>query len=461
MEKRPQLLVMTGPLAGKRYTVSKGGLRLGRSSSNDVHVPDEELSRNHCLFEQDGDDGIHVIDLASANGTYVNSEPLGGDSKKLNFGDIVEAGSTVLKVVDEDTPDVLSPLPGLSASRLPPEIDLGLDSVKGSDLVSEPAATDAAQGGGAPRSRRATLANILWGIVAISIASLIAVILLLPPSAPDEPRATSAEDYVDAPVTELTYEKVEADATHIFRYYMTVDANGLLRVAYDDIPGESRHVDKATRLSDNAKARIVEIFKEKGWSSLDEAYTGPSAADENALRRMRIKTLAGTRVREVLVENAPEPAPFQAVREALETFSRNELGVWALQYSSDQLIALSAESERTGDQKWEERDVETGNLAAAIAAFKEATFYLETVNPKPATYPALKDKLARATGELDKRYADQRFNVDKAINLKDWPVAQRELRVLLDLIRDQNDERYIEARAKLVDVERRLEPGQH
>ena len=106
MSKRPQLLVMTGPLAGKRFPVPPCGLRLGRSSSNDVHVPDEELSRNHCLFEQAGDDGIHVIDLASANGTYVNSEPLGADAKRLNYGDIIEAGTTVLKVVD---PPLASP----------------------------------------------------------------------------------------------------------------------------------------------------------------------------------------------------------------------------------------------------------------------------------------------------------------------------------------------------------------
>lgn len=76
--KRPELMIMNGTLAGQRFEVKDGGLRLGRSSSNDIHVPDEELSRNHCLFETVGESGVRVTDLASANGTLVNGVPLGG-----------------------------------------------------------------------------------------------------------------------------------------------------------------------------------------------------------------------------------------------------------------------------------------------------------------------------------------------------------------------------------------------
>ncbi|MBR4939220.1 MAG: FHA domain-containing protein, partial [Kiritimatiellae bacterium] len=48
MAKRPEIVIANGADAGRRYTVPAGGLRLGRSSSNDIHLPDEELSRNHC-----------------------------------------------------------------------------------------------------------------------------------------------------------------------------------------------------------------------------------------------------------------------------------------------------------------------------------------------------------------------------------------------------------------------------
>ena len=86
MGKRPDQLVTNGELAGKTFSVGAGGLRLGRSSSNDIHLGDEGLSRNHCLFEvRDG--ALWVTDLASANGTIVNDEPLGAESKTLKPGE--------------------------------------------------------------------------------------------------------------------------------------------------------------------------------------------------------------------------------------------------------------------------------------------------------------------------------------------------------------------------------------
>ena len=80
MSRRPWLLVTNGELAGRTFEVGPGGLRLGRSSSNDIHIPDEALSRNHCLFEADGEDGVRLTDLASANGTILNGKgpALGG-----------------------------------------------------------------------------------------------------------------------------------------------------------------------------------------------------------------------------------------------------------------------------------------------------------------------------------------------------------------------------------------------
>ena len=72
MVKRPELKIENGPLAGRRFKVGNGVLRLGRSSSNDICVEDVKLSRNHCIFEPFGEAGIRLTDLASANGTYLN-----------------------------------------------------------------------------------------------------------------------------------------------------------------------------------------------------------------------------------------------------------------------------------------------------------------------------------------------------------------------------------------------------
>ena len=178
--------------------------------------------------------------------------------------------------------------------------------------------------------------------------------------------------------------------------------------------------------------------------------------DENALKSFRIRVVRWNSIKDVLVENTQEPDAFREVRESLETFSRNELGIWAIQYSKEKLIELSEESAKIGDTKWEDREVEYGNLSAAVKAYKDALFYLETINPKPESFTTVKERLARSEAELKQRYEDQRFLADKAMNLGDWESAQNELKILCELVPDRDDPRHAEANARLVDVENRM-----
>ena len=80
MDTQLEILVTVGPLKGQRFSVPADGIRLGRSSSCEISIPDPALSRNHCLFET-RDGGLWVTDLASANGTIVNDMQLGPDSR--------------------------------------------------------------------------------------------------------------------------------------------------------------------------------------------------------------------------------------------------------------------------------------------------------------------------------------------------------------------------------------------
>lgn len=458
MSERLELLIVNGALAGRRFTVPKGGLRLGRATACDIAIPDEELSRNHAMFESNASGALAVLDLASANGTLVNGENIGADACPLKAGDMIDVGTTTIKVVPEGAADAPAPEPTPEPTPEPApapaapaagSVDLGLGGAPADGAAAQPAAEDA--------KKRPPFLNILWiAAVAVFLAA-IGVILNLPlggaarrPARPTAPAAQPAR------LTSLLYEKVEADAQHIFRYVMTVDETGVLRVVYDDVPGESRHIDKSAKLSDTARARIAAILENAEFRALDDAYAGGGAAEENALKSRRIRFIDGTRVREILVENAFAPEPFDTVCEELETFTRNELGVWALQYSREQLLAMSAEDERIGDAKWEERDVEFGNLYEACQAYREAIFYLETVNPKPAGYAALKGRLAEAEKELDARYRRQRADADRSLKLREWEKAKEELRILCDLVPDVNDARHAEANAKLLDVEKRM-----
>lgn len=449
MAKRPELLITSGPMSGTRFEVGAGGVRLGRSSSNDVHIPDEELSRNHCLFEQSGEAGIRITDLASANGTFVNGEQLGSDSRELKGGDTIEVGSTKISVVGDEPPFA----PRAAGIKVAATVDLGLGAASAEPAQGGVAShkQSKAQGG----HQRTMIANVLWVVAALTVAVAIAVVLCAPRES-EKPVASVVEEKTEQKLVSLRYEKVEADVTRVFSYRMEIDGSGILRVAFDDVPGENRHVDKKTKLSDKAKKRILEILEKPGFAALDDEYVGSSVEDENALKSFRIRVVRWNSIKDVLVENTQEPDAFREVREALETFSRNELGIWAIQYSKEKLIELSDESAKVGDAKWEDREVEYGNLSTAIKAYKDALFYLETINPKPDGYAEIKEKLARTEAELKQRYEDQRFRADKAMNLGDWETAQNELKILCELVPERDDPRHAEANARLVDVENRM-----
>ena len=471
MTKRPELVVLNGPQQGRRISVPQTGIRLGRSSSNDIHFDtDEELSRNHCLVEAAGEDAIRVVDLASANGTYVNGSKIGNDAFTLKPGDIIEIGVTRLRVSsgdDADFPDkpAVSSLkpdaakgdaPKAEAAKAEPgkAVDLGLGSeaAKAEKTEVEPKA---------PASPRQKILNLaLAGALALVLVSIVlTAVMSFGGGSSEEGTTVSAAARKSAAKSEIVsvdYEKVAADSTHIFRYRLKVDPAGVISVVYHDLPGENAGIRKSAKLTAAARERIAEIFQTPGWNGLDGVYSGSNNAGDNELKSSRIRLVADGAVKDVLVENTIEPEAFRQVREALEAFSRNELGIWAMQYSREQLVKLSGEAEKLGDVKWNERDVEHANLSDAVKSYREALFYLETVSPKPREYDEIRNKLERTVKELDSRYRTQRFKVDRAINLADWENAREELRVLAAMITDKNDERYAEANARLVDVENRL-----
>lgn len=430
MEKRPELEVRDGPLAGRRFAVGDGGLRLGRSSSNDIQIPDEELSRNHCLFEPVGETGIRLTDLASANGTFVNGRQLGGDPATLHVGDRIEVGATHLAVVGE------------SGAAPVGAVDLGLGQ--------------GAKGGSVGARRRSPVANVLWIVAVLAVAAAIACVLLMPPVEVPSAQAPAAE--TEPTVMEAYYEKVEADASGIFRYAMAFTPDGVLSVVVDDVPKENRHVVKRVPLDERARAELGDILSYKALKEIDREYAGPEP-DPPALASWTLRVVYSTRVRSVRIVNTAEPPAFRLVRERLEAFSKNQLGIWAIQYSRDKLVALAEEKIALGRSKWSEREVQNGNLFEAVSAYKEALFYLETVDPKPPCAEAARSGLKESQDELDRRYRDQRFLADRAINLGQWDVAQRELATLVEMVPDRTDTRNREAAAKLVDVEKRMKGG--
>jgi diguanylate cyclase (GGDEF)-like protein len=73
-EKHAYLLVLAGPQFGEMFALAPGrDLVLGRKEGADVHLRDDGISRRHATIRVEGE-GALVVDLGSANGTYVEGK---------------------------------------------------------------------------------------------------------------------------------------------------------------------------------------------------------------------------------------------------------------------------------------------------------------------------------------------------------------------------------------------------
>jgi pSer/pThr/pTyr-binding forkhead associated (FHA) protein len=100
------LQVRSGPMTGAIHAVP-GSATVGRSTSSDIVLPDEAVSRSHAAFRVDGQTLV-VEDLGSSNGTLVNGELIDIPCR-LAPGDVVTVGSTELEVQVGEEPQLSTP----------------------------------------------------------------------------------------------------------------------------------------------------------------------------------------------------------------------------------------------------------------------------------------------------------------------------------------------------------------
>lgn len=92
----PILRALSGPGAGKNFPLSSAGqTSIGRSRRNDIVVPEDAASAQHCRIDREGDSYV-LHDLGATNGTWVNGART--DRAILQHGDRVKVGGTVFTV---------------------------------------------------------------------------------------------------------------------------------------------------------------------------------------------------------------------------------------------------------------------------------------------------------------------------------------------------------------------------
>jgi signal transduction histidine kinase/pSer/pThr/pTyr-binding forkhead associated (FHA) protein len=87
------LFVIQGADQGKRFELGSNPMALGRDNSNPIRLHDTEVSRRHAEVRR-VEDAYRVVDLGSANGTYLNGQPI--DNSPLRSGDRLQLGQSVM-----------------------------------------------------------------------------------------------------------------------------------------------------------------------------------------------------------------------------------------------------------------------------------------------------------------------------------------------------------------------------
>lgn len=441
------LLVEQGPDKGKQITVLPEGARLGRSSKNDIILVDPLLSRHHCrLFLKTGD-GLWITDLGSSNQTFVNGKPI--QECPLRTGDSVMVGDTVLKVMADErslpAPQVkneelqapaVKPAEEVPAPAVKPIVDLGLAAEKP-----------------APQHRKIGLRALITSVVLVSLLALLAWWPKLFPSkssVKDIPADVAPEPDISL---EIDYEKVNAGPENIFRYRLILLKDRTISIQIDDI-AHNRHVATQEKTVDSDIIRdIARFILASGFFDLNEEYRG---MQPDILESWDLAVTIGAKTHRTKVVNRVEPEIFNDVRERVEVFGKNELGLWAIQFSTDKLLEMAESAFLQGKKLHDEREIKYVNLADAVKSFQEAALYLETVEPKPEFYAEILANITDCEQEIQKKYDDLNFSAERAIRLRDWEKAASELQILCELIPERSDPRNREARKKLLDVQNRL-----
>jgi len=96
-----QMLVVQGKQRGQTIRFPEGEYIFGRGPECHLRPNSEWVSRQHCLLHI-REDGVHIKDLGSTNGTLVNGTRVIGE-RRLASKDLLQLGPLVLELRFPDT----------------------------------------------------------------------------------------------------------------------------------------------------------------------------------------------------------------------------------------------------------------------------------------------------------------------------------------------------------------------
>src|SRR3979409_1637116 len=80
----------------REETLTQSVIKIGKVPSAHLRIDDDSVSRMHAILEVDHAGAVHVIDLGSTRGTFINGHKV--NKAKLESGDAITVGEMRIEV---------------------------------------------------------------------------------------------------------------------------------------------------------------------------------------------------------------------------------------------------------------------------------------------------------------------------------------------------------------------------
>jgi hypothetical protein len=462
----PHFIVEEGPERGREILVPADGARIGRATENDICLADAAMSRFQCrVYFREG--FLHIMDLGSTNETLVNNKPV--SDQALRYGDKLLIGESLLRVVNDGLtigpaapaaaslpapapivfqpdlpeappapialPDELPKAPTHTPSVLETGIDLGLGRRDSNDSGSD-------SGG---HEKRNNMPLLLVTLVTMLVVFGVGVVILLITNKPP-PRVQAPDNSL-----RVYYEKVQSGNGNIFRFAIELAEDGKLKAWITDLNEETNMSPDIQIDPESLKQFREQLLNHQDiFYTLRDSYEGlPVGRHESA----SITLVYGRDPKQVRIANQLEPDAFKTVRETIEAFADDKLGLAFTRLPAAERRSRSAIAWENAQKFYREREVKDSNLWDATQQLKEVEWLLQSIEPKPEYYRDAVQFRQEWLRELSKQVDALVFEANRSSQMGDKNQAAVFFRRILATFPDKNHQLYRQAYSNLLRIE--------
>jgi hypothetical protein len=426
-----EIEILSGESAGRRLRMKRRRITIGRHPQhNDLVLSHATISSRHASITYS--QGQYLLeDLGSTNKTYVNERPLtSGETMALHDGMAFRLGQLKLRFHEDLHAQGTATTPQAAAS------------VKGAGAALQAAAAlggrlRALAGLRLPKGRHRCWmvgAGLLVGLLlCLNLVKLLLGGGSKPPQAgPADLVQDRSQIPISLPAADLYGFTRQRDRSHPDKAIFEFEAD-TTRVVLVYTPGG---------INDAAEVQIRLNGERVGSMAVAEKW-GPQ--QELKLPRRLVAKGRTNRIEFDHLRNPP----------GQETWAVRNVSVRLL----PEIACNTKEGERLlalGNQRYQEKAVDDGNLFRAMRYFEGAVEVGETCDPQPGFYGEAQGQLTLARTELETAYTDLLFAYKKALKLKDYPLTKAHLEAITRLIADREDLRFKKAQRLLTRLNQAL-----